>query len=72
MPKEIKIEGERSKSFHIYYTDIDDRPHTCEVEYDTVEEVQKHRYRLDRRYKIRVGGKFMTRKEFDEWAKSQK
>ena len=41
-------------------------------EYDTVDGVKAHRWRLDRRYKIEVGRKFMTRNKFEEWAKRQK
>ena len=70
--KGMMAEGERGKKFRVYYTDIDDRPFECEASYDTVKEVQKHRYRLDRRYKISIGwNKYLTRREFDEWAKQQ-
>jgi hypothetical protein len=70
--KEIKIEGKPAKRFRVYQTDINNEPYKCEGEYDTVHEVNSHRWRLDRRYKIAVNRKFMTRSEFREWAKSQK
>ncbi|WP_068014893.1 hypothetical protein [Rhodoplanes sp. Z2-YC6860] len=68
----MKIEGEMMKRFVVYRTDINDDPYEREGEYDTIEEVKAHKWRLDRHYKIRVDGKFMTRREFDNWAKSAK
>ncbi len=68
----MKIEGELSKRFAVYRTDINDEPFERDGEYDTLEQVNGHKWRLDRRYKIRVDGKFMTRTEFDAWAKSKK
>jgi hypothetical protein len=38
-------------------------PFEVEAEYETPAEVLAHRYRLDRRYKIRVGGKYLTRND---------
>jgi hypothetical protein len=64
----IKTEGEPIKRFRVYRADI----YKCEGEYNTIEEVKAHRWRLDRNYKIEIGRKFMTRSEFDEWAKNQK
>jgi hypothetical protein len=66
-----KIEGEPSKRFRVYYADIENNPYECEAEYGTVAEVFAHGYRLDRRYKIRVGGKYLTRDEFRKWATEQ-
>ena len=66
----LKIEGERTKRFRVYRTDIDDESYECEGEYDTVDEVNAHRWRLDRHYRIEVGRKFMTKSEFAEWAKN--
>lgn len=68
----MKIEGEMMKRFAVYRTGINEDPHEREGEYDTLEELKAHKWRLDRRYKIRVDGKFMTRPEFDEWAKGTK
>jgi hypothetical protein len=65
---ELKVPGEKGKRFRVWRADI----YKLEGEYDTVDEVKAHRWRLDRRYKIEAGRKFMTRNEFDEWAKSQK
>jgi hypothetical protein len=65
----LYAEGELAKRFRIYWCDIDNNPYDCEGEYDSTEEVRGHRFRLDRRYKIRANGKFYTRKEFEEWAK---
>jgi len=55
----------------VYYADIDNKPYESEAEYETVAEVFAHLYRLDRRYKIRVGGKYLTRDEFTKWATEQ-
>ncbi len=60
------IEGKPAKSFAIYYCDINNEPFAKEAEYDSVEEIDAHRYRLDRRYKIWAGGRFVTRKEHRE------
>jgi len=69
----MKVEGEIGKPFGIYWLDINDHPHECEAEYETIEQVRSHRYRLDRQYKIRVRGrKYLTRTQFEEWAKKQK
>ena len=65
---EINVPGKKGKRFRVWRTDI----YKCEGEYDTVDGVKAHRWKLDRRYKIEVGRKFMTRNEFDEWAKSQR
>ena len=65
----MQIEGAPPKRFHVYSCDIDNNPHAREGEYDTLEELRAHRWRLDRRYKIRVAGKFFERKEFFAWIK---
>jgi hypothetical protein len=64
--------GEPTKRFRVYYCDIDNNPYECEAEYDTISEVLAHRGRPDRRYKIFVGQKIMTRAEFEAWSKDQK
>lgn len=66
----MKVEGIPAKRFRVFRTDINDDPFECEAEYDTVTEVRSHHYRLDRRYKVSVDRKFMTRAEFDAWAQS--
>jgi hypothetical protein len=67
----MSIDGEMAKPFRVYTTDIDNQPHECVGEYDTVAEVQAHRWRLDKRYKIQIPGrKFLTRPEFGEWVKT--
>jgi len=53
---EGKIEGHIESRIKIYWCDIDNKPFEVEAEYETPAEVLAHRYRLDRRYKIRVGG----------------
>ncbi len=68
----MEIEGEPAKRFKVFRTDIDDKPYECLAEYDTIDEVRAHRWRLDQRYRIWVGGQFMTRAEFEAWAKEQK
>lgn len=65
----MRVEGEPGKRFRVFRTDINDDPFECEGEYDTVAEVRAHRYRLDRRYKISVTRKFMSRTEFEAWAR---
>ena len=66
---EMFSEGESSKRFRIYWCDINYEPYQREAKYDTIAEVRAHRYRLDRRYKISLGRKFVTRIEFEGWAK---
>ena len=41
----MKIEGEPSRRFKVFRTDIDDNPYECLAEYDTIEQVQAHRWR---------------------------
>jgi hypothetical protein len=67
----MKIEDEAAKTFQIYYLDIDGNPYEVEAEYDTVKEVLAHHYRLDSRYKIRVVDEYLTREEFERWARGQ-
>ncbi len=62
--------NEQARKFRVYRTDIDYEPFECVGEYDSVEEVLGDRRRLDRRYKVQMGRKFMTLPEFEEWAKS--
>jgi hypothetical protein len=66
----MEIEGAPGKRFRVYRCDINNEPHTCEGEYDTVAEVIGHRWNAGRRYKISVGRKFFTRLEFSEWVKT--
>jgi hypothetical protein len=68
---EVKIEGHIENRFKIYWCDIDNKPFEVEAEYETPAEVLAHRYRLDWHYKIRVGGKYLTRKEFEKWARER-
>jgi hypothetical protein len=68
---EMKIEGHIEKRIKIYWCDINNEPFEVEAEYETPAEVLAHRYRLDRRYKIRVGGKYLTRDEFEKWARER-
>ncbi|MGC2826493.1 MAG: hypothetical protein WA322_20050 [Pseudolabrys sp.] len=68
---EIKTPGEKGKLFRVFRT-INNEPYECVGEYDTAEEVNAHRGRLDHSYRIEVGRKFMTQSEFHEWAKNQK
>ena len=49
----MKIEGEPSRRFKVFRTDIDDNPYECLAEYGTIEQVQAHRWRLD--YATRSG-----------------
>ncbi len=66
----MQIEGKKAKPFRVFTTDTDNNPHDLVAEYDTVGEVQTHKWRLDKRYKIEIRGrKFLERREFDDWAK---
>jgi hypothetical protein len=65
------IEGEPAKRFRVYWCDINDEPYECDGEYDTIAGVLAHRWRLDRRYKICVGRKYLTRAEFGQLAKEE-
>ncbi|MFZ2155499.1 MAG: hypothetical protein WAV72_05180 [Bradyrhizobium sp.] len=68
----MTIEGEMAKPFRVYTTDIDDKPFEVDGEYDTIAEVRSHKWRLDKCYKIQTPGrKFLTRHEFEAWAKTQ-
>lgn len=67
----VKIAGKPSKRFRVWRTDIDDKPYVCEAEYDTVEELNAYRWRLDWDYRIEVGKQFMTRREFADWAQNK-
>jgi hypothetical protein len=69
---EVTIDGEPGKRFTVWRTDIDNNPYECEGKYDSIVEVLRHKWRLDRRYKIRVQGKFLTLREFEKWAGSNK
>ena len=65
----MKVQGEPGKRFRVFRTDINDEPFECEAEYDTVAEVRSHRCRADRRYKISVSRTFMSRAQFEVWAR---
>ena len=65
----VKIAGKPTKRFRVWRTDITDKPYECEGEYDTVEGLNAHRWRLGWDYKIEVGRKFMTRREFGNWVR---
>ena len=68
----MTIEGELAKRFRVYTTDINDKPFERVGEYDTIAEVRARKSRLDKHYKIQTGDRtFMTRHEFDAWAKTQ-
>jgi hypothetical protein len=67
--RKMEIEGTTGKRFRVYYCNVNNEPHECEAEYDTPEELNAHRWRHDRRYKIRAGGKFFG--QFFEWIKTQ-
>lgn len=66
----MKVEGGARQTLRAFRTDINDEPFECEGEYDTVAGVRAHRYRADRRYKISVRRRSMTRSEFGTWARA--
>ncbi|MCK0207393.1 hypothetical protein MWN33_05025 [Starkeya koreensis] len=72
-PDDIQYaDDEMPKRFVVYRLDIDNRPSSVEGEYDTIEEVLAHKWRLDRSYSIRVDRIHMNRIEFDRWVLLQK
>jgi hypothetical protein len=68
----LKIEGKPAPRFRVFITGLNDEPVRCVGTYDTTEEVNAHKWRLDQKYKIYVDRKPMTRRDFLEWAKTQK
>ena len=69
--KEMVIEGEPGQRFAVYRF-LMGQPYEREAEYDTVEEVHNHHWRLDRDQRVRLEhGNYLTRPEFEEWAKKQ-
>jgi hypothetical protein len=64
-----KIEGGPSKRFRLYRVDINNEPHECIGQYDTVGEVWAEKRRVDWRYKVKVEGQSLTLAEFSQWAK---
>jgi hypothetical protein len=46
------------------------KPYACEGDYDMPQGLSAHRWRSDWDYKIQVGRRFMTRREFDDWVKN--
>jgi hypothetical protein len=68
-------DDEPAKRFVVWQTGMDlhgttkDVPMKRLAEYDTIEEVENYPYRLDLGYKIQLGNKFLSRREFDDWKK---
>ena len=60
----ITVEGEPSKRFGVYNTALNGDAIDCEGRFDTFDEVVRHCRRMDRRYQIEVGRKFMNLTEF--------
>jgi hypothetical protein len=67
----VKIAGKLTKRFRVWRTDVNGKPYACEGEYETVEGLNAHRWRLNGDYKIQVEKKFMTRREFSDWVKDK-
>ena len=65
---EMRVEGEPSKPFRIYWTAVNDEPYECEAEYDALEDALRHKRRIDRHYKVCVRGRWLTWKEFEKLA----
>jgi hypothetical protein len=62
---ELLVDGEKSKRFRVYDSDIDDRPFRCLGSFDTVAEVLTFCRRLDVRYKINVAAReYLSLPEF--------
>lgn len=49
------IEGEPSKRYKIFTSDIDGNPHELKGEFDTIEELNNFPRRLDKRYIVYDG-----------------
>jgi hypothetical protein len=69
--KGLTIEGEPSKRFRVYNTDLDGHAHDCVGAYDTLEELKGRKNRLDQKLIYRVDGRFMQPEEFWAWVASQ-
>jgi len=64
--KETQWAGsELVKHFRIFRCDVNYQPREYEAEYDNIEEVRAHRYRLDRYYQIRTNGNLYSIREFN-------
>jgi hypothetical protein len=55
------------KWFGIYTIDQNGVPGEREAGYDSIEDVRCHKPQTGGQYQISVGGRFMTRHEFEEW-----
>jgi len=66
----VKLAGRPTKRFRLWRIDVYGKPYACEVDYDTPQGFNAHRWRSDWNYKIQVGRRFMTRREFDDWVKN--
>lgn len=61
------VEGTPSKKYRVYTSDSDGRLRELVAEYDTLEELKAHRWRLDKRYKICAAKKWYQWKGYDKW-----
>jgi hypothetical protein len=66
----VKLAGKLTKRFRVWRIDVYGKPYACEGNYDTAQGLNAHRWRSDWDYKIQVGRRFMTRREFGDWAKN--
>ncbi len=66
----VKLAGKPTKRFRVWRTDAYGKPCSCEGDYDTVEGLNAHRWKSDCDYKIQLGRRFMTRRNFSDWVRS--
>ena len=59
------------KLFRVLRVGSDGAPYLIEGEYDTIEEVLDHDFQVDRNYRIEVGGKLLTLREYKIWAQTK-
>jgi hypothetical protein len=59
-----KIPGERGKRFHVTRVGLNGEHLSHEGEYDTLDELRAHKWRLDYQYKVYDGRMLMTDAEF--------
>jgi hypothetical protein len=66
------IEGERSPRFRAFTLDRDGHAHECVFECAELAGLEGFKPRIDKRYKWRVDGHWMTASEFEAWKEKQK
>jgi hypothetical protein len=65
--RHLTVKEPLRKKYRVYTTDPDGRLRELVAEYDTLEELKAHRWRLDNRYKICAGKKWYLWKRYEKW-----